>query len=260
MASYEYIVATMLLRLLNPAFRLPKLASQCAICRSWPAQPVCDACVARFVQPLQRCCTCALRLPADLLSPGAGSSARQCGACIRQAPPLDTCLAAVDYAYPWSTLISDYKFGQDAAWAAIFAQLLLQAPGVSGLLAGLDQRDCLLPMPLARERLQTRGFNQAWELVKVLARQSATPARANSQLLLRIKNTAPQSRLTRQARLKNIRGAFVADPLLAPALRGRQVVLVDDVMTSGASLFGAAQALQDAGAAKVSAIVFARTA
>lgn len=249
----------MLLRLPNPAFRQPKLASQCAVCRSWPAQPVYDACVVRFSQPHKRCGTCALRLPTDLLSPGSGNLARQCGACIRQAPPLDTCLAAVDYSYPWSTLISDYKFGQDAAWAAIFAQLLLQAPGVSGLLAGLDRRDCLLPMPLATERLQSRGFNQAWELVKALARQSETPARPDSQLLLRIKNTAPQSRLTRQARLKNIRGAFVADPLLTPALHGRHVVLIDDVMTSGASLFGAAQALRDAGAAKVSAIVFART-
>jgi ComF family protein len=241
----------MSLRLPTPAFlTLQNLASQCAVCRSWPARRVCPACVARFGQPAARCSTCAI---------GLVSGQVQCASCVRQAPPLDACFAAVTYAYPWSTLMTVYKFGPDPAWAAVFAGLLLRTPGLGARLASLQPGDWLLPMPLSAERLQTRGFNQSWELAKALAAQSGTRARADARLLLRIRNTPPQSRLQREARLQNVRGAFVVDPLRAAGLRGRQLLLVDDVMTSGASLFAAAQALRDAGAAGVSGLVFART-
>ena len=241
----------MSLRLPTPVFlTLQHLASQCAVCHSWPAHRVCAACVARFGQPAARCSTCAISL---------ASGQTQCATCVRQPPPLDACFAAVTYAYPWSKLVAIYKFGQDAAWAAVFAGLLLRTPGVPGWLAALHPGDWLLPMPLSGERLQTRGFNQSWELARALAGQSGTSARPDARLLLRIRNTPPQSQLKREARLQNVRGAFVVDPLRAGELAGRQVLLVDDVMTSGASLFAAAQALRDAGAAGVSGLVVART-
>jgi predicted amidophosphoribosyltransferase len=78
-------------------------------------------------------------------------------------------------------------------------------------------------------------------------------------LLLRLKNTRPQTELKREARLANVKGAFQIDPLRAAAVKGRCVVLVDDVMTSGASLFTAAQAARTAGAARIIGIVLART-
>ena len=179
---------------------------------------------------------------------------------MRQRPPMDATLAAVPYAYPWSALISRYKFGEQPGWAGFFAGLLLQAPGVAQTLGELDAQDWLLPLPLSAERLQTRGFNQAWELASALARQSGTLARADTRLLLRLKHTRPQSQLGREARLSNVKGAFQVEPLRAGELAGRRVVLVDDVMTSGASLFAAAQALRDAGAAQITAVVLARTA
>ena len=74
-----------------------------------------------------------------------------------------------------------------------------------------------------------------------------------------MKHTRPQSQLGREARLTNVKGAFQVDPLRAPSLAGRRVVLVDDVMTSGASLFAAAQVLRAAGAAHITAVVLART-
>ena len=77
--------------------------------------------------------------------------------------------------------------------------------------------------------------------------------------MLRIRHTPSQRGLPRSERLANLRGAFAVEPLRAQALRGRSVLLVDDVMTTGASLFTAAQVLQQAGAAEVSALVFART-
>ncbi|MBK5206862.1 MAG: ComF family protein, partial [Polaromonas sp.] len=231
----------MFTRLLNPALFLPRLpgfASQCAVCRSWPARQVCPPCEARFAPLQHRCERCALALPADL-SLGLKLGPDLCATCLRQRPPLDKVLAAVPYAYPWSTLISRYKFGEQHGWAAFFAALLLKTPGVPQAFADLDAKDWVLALPLSAERLQTRGFNQAWELASALARQSQTRAKPDARLLLRVKHTRPQSQLKREARLTNVMGAFQLDPLRVAEVAGRRVVLVDDVMTSGASLFTA---------------------
>jgi ComF family protein len=166
----------------------------------------------------------------------------------------------LSYAYPWSSLITRYKFGQQHGWAGFFASLIRQTPGVAQLLDHLEPQDWILPLPLSGQRLQTRGFNQAWELASALAQQTRSPAQADARLLLRVRHTRAQSELGREERLANVQGAFQVDPLRAPALQGRAVVLVDDVMTTGASLFEAAQALREAGAASVTAVVLARTA
>lgn len=244
-------------RLFQP--RLPGFASQCAVCRSWPARQLCQPCLARFAPVQRRCASCALALPADL-SMGLRCDPGLCAACVRQRSPLDRVLAAVPYAYPWSTLIAGYKFGEQPGWAAFFAALLLKTPGVLQAFSDLQANDWIVPVPLSAERLQTRGFNQAWELASALARQSRTAAQADAQLLLRIKHTRPQSQLKREARLANVKGAFLVDPLRVAELDGRRVLLVDDVMTSGASLFTAAEALRAAGAAHVTAVILARTA
>lgn len=252
--SAEYIdtmALQPLLRLIEPALRLfPSLASQCAVCHSWPARRVCAPCIGRFVQILPRCRTCALALSGGL---------SQCAACVRQSPPLHAAFAAVSYGFPWSELIASYKFGTDAAWASVFGELLMRAPGLSAHLAGLQADDWLLPIPLSAQRLQSRGYNQAWQLAKALGAQSGARAKSDAGLLLRIKDTPPQTRLERHARLQNVEGAFVVEPLRRAGLEGRRVVLVDDVMTSGASLFAAARALRDAGASEVTGVVFART-
>ncbi len=221
---------------------LGNLPSQCAICRSWPARPVCEACVARFAAPRHRCRTCALPLP---------QSATHCGECLRHPPPLDLCIACCDYAWPWSERIAEFKFRDETGWAAPLATLMRSTPWAEPL---LDEADHVLPMPLAHARLRERGFNQAHELARRLA-----PAKADATLLLRVHNTPPQAGLPRAKRLQNLRGAFALDPLRAHAVQGKRIVLVDDVMTSGASLFTAAQTLRAAGAAHVAAMVLART-
>ena len=261
----EYI-DTVFTRMLNARFllgltlpRLPGLVSQCAVCRSWPARPVCRPCVLRFTPTQARCASCALGLPADL-SMGQRTGPAVCGECVRHRPPLDSALAALPYAYPWSTLIAGYKFGEQHGWADFFAAMLLETAGVRPALDALQARDWVLPLPLSAQRLQTRGFNQSWALATALARQSRTLAQTDAQLLLRVRHTRPQSQLKRDARLANVKGAFQVDPLRVAELRGRRVILVDDVMTSGASLYTAAQALRDAGAAHITAVVLARTA
>jgi ComF family protein len=234
------------------------LPSQCAVCRSWPSKPVCNACMARFAQVKQRCKSCAIALPADV-SMGLRVNPDRCTDCIKQAPPIDSALAALDYAYPWSSLISRYKFGEHPGWAAFFAEILLKVPEVSQALADLQSTDLILPMPLSVERLQTRGFNQAWELAHALAKQSGSKASSVTNVLLRVKNTRPQTELLRQERLANVKDAFLVDPLRVSALKGKRVILVDDVMTSGASLFTASMALRAAGAAHITGIVLAKT-
>ncbi|MEJ6020796.1 ComF family protein [Ramlibacter sp. PS4R-6] len=227
-------------RLLTRAERA--LPAQCAVCRAWPAQALCERCVERFAQPRTRCLRCALPVP-----PGV----RECGACLGAPPPLDACHAAVAYDYPWSSLVAQFKFNGQAGWARSFALLMRSAPWVE---PALEAAQAVVPMPLSRARLAERGFNQSLELAKALAL-----ARTNAGLLLRIRATAAQSALDRQARIANVKGAFAVDPLRAGDVRGKRVAIVDDVMTSGASMFAAAQALRDAGAAQVTGIVFART-
>ena len=243
----------------KPRFSLPALVSQCAVCRSWPTAEVCTPCVSRFSPQLLRCRACALALAPDL-SMDPGTDPRICADCIKQPPSPDATLVALPYAYPWSELITRYKFGDRPGWAPFFAKLLLQAPGVQPAFAALQASDFIIPMPLSAQRLQSRGFNQAWQLVSALASQSVSVARPDAQLLLRVKHTPPQTELQREARLANVKGAFQVDPLRLPLLAGRRVILVDDVMTSGASLFTAATVLRAAGAVHITALALARTA
>lgn len=185
---------------------------------------------------------CALAVP---------DGVERCGRCVQSPPPLEACHAAVSYGYPWAGLVTAFKFSGEAGWAATFAGLMLDEPGVPQEIA---QAHIVVPMPLARERLAMRGFNQAHELARRLS-----PDKADAALALRLRDTPPQARLDRAARLANLRQAFALEPSRAHAVRGRSVLLVDDVMTSGASLFALAQVFRDAGAARVSAGVLART-
>jgi ComF family protein len=215
---------------------------QCAVCRAWPAQPVCEACVNRFAQPEARCRRCAIAVPAGIA---------ECGRCMAAPPPLDACYAAVSYHYPWSALIGQYKFNGQAGWARAFATLMRSTPWVE---PALEQAHLVLPMPLSAQRLAERGFNQALLLARALS-----PRKTESDLLLRVKHTPTQTALDREQRAANVKGAFAMQPLRAGDARGKRLVLVDDVMTSGASLFSAAATLRHAGAASVTALVLART-
>lgn len=230
-----------------------RVPSQCAVCRSWPSAPVCHDCMLRFGQVRKRCRTCALELPAEL-------QRTQCAKCLRKPFGLDACFAALPYAFPWAELVSRYKFDSQTGWATFMASTLLSQPAIGDFLNHLEPDDWLLPLPLSTERLAWRGFNQAWELTRALQRQSTCRATSDASLLLRIRHTRPQSELKRSARLENLKGAFEVAPLRAAELKGRRVVLVDDVMTSGASLLMAASVLRQAGATDVSAVVLTRTA
>ena len=217
---------------------------QCAVCRGWDAQAVCGGCVARFAPQLPRCRRCGLRV---------ATSVPLCGACLADPPPFDACSVGCDYAFPWDRLIADFKFNTRVELAAPLAQRLVDAVRRDG--GPLPQ--WVLTVPLAPQRLAERGYNQAWQLARRVARSLG--CRADARLLERPLAGAHQAELGLAQRLTNPRGAFVPNPARRVSLHGQHVAVVDDVMTSGATLREAAAALRRAGAARVDAWVLART-
>jgi ComF family protein len=224
--------------------------TQCLVCQSEGAALFCAPCVAQAIEPAARCQRCALPLPTLV-----ATHSPVCGACRSHAPPLAACAAAVTYAAPWSEAISAFKFNNQVGMARHLAQTMWYSAAIKTLLQNCD---LLLPMPLTRERLAQRGYNQALELAKHLAARAQKPL--DSASLLRLHERAPQHGLTRAERLANVRGVFVPAPERVNQIAGKQLCLVDDVMTSGASLYAAAQSLLQVGAASVSAVVLSRTA
>lgn len=220
---------------------LARIPSQCEVCRAWPAQRLCQDCVARFAQPRLRCRTCALPVPVGVT---------QCQHCVRQPPPLDACVAAVEYGFPWDGVLTAYKFHGDPGWARTLALLLRSTPWAE---PALETADAVLPLPLSPQRLRQRGFHQTLLLARALA-----PEKVDASLLLRVRNTPAQSSLNRAQRLHNLQGAFAVAPQRLPAVQGKRLVLLDDVMTTGTTLHTAATVLRAAGAAHITALVLAR--
>jgi ComF family protein len=238
------VLFTRLLAGPRPLIRVARVPGLCAICRAWGWGRVCEDCIARFAAPVPRCSCCALRMPAGTAI---------CGACLQTPPPYARTVTAVDYGHPWDGLITRYKFHTALDLGPTLARLLLAAIAGSELVVP----DLALPVPLSARRLRERGYNQAWELAKRVARPlhvATDPA-----LLLRVKDTPHQLALPPAARAGNVRGAFAVEPRRRGALNGCRVALVDDVMTSGATAAEAACTLLQAGATAVDVWVLART-
>jgi ComF family protein len=219
-----------------------RLAPRCVVCDLDDGDPLCGGCAADyFTGHLARCPVCALRLPA------AGGDSR-CGSCLRTPPRFDATVALADYAPPVDRMLVALKFGARLPLADAFGRLLA---GAAGHL--LRDAGAIVPVPLAFERQAERGFNQAQEIARRVALDSGRPLRTD--ILLRTRHTSAQMDLSLAERRRNVRGAFVARGDLA----GLRLAVVDDVMTTGATLDEAAAALKRAGAAHVANLVVART-
>lgn len=221
------------------------LPTQCAICRTWDRQRLCNDCVRRFAIPIPRCERCALALPV---------AAALCGACLRDPPPFDQAIAVGDYGYPWDALVSRFKFNDALDLAETLAGALLQAV----MRDGAPGPHWILPVPLSPARLRERGYNQAWELARRMA--ASLSCRSDARLLLCVKETVHQLGLPREQRVANVRGAYLVEPRRVGELRGSDVAVVDDVLTTGATAAEVARTLKQAGAARVRLWVIARTA
>ena len=205
----------------------------CFLCRDSASAllcPACDADLPRLVA--ERCPRCALPSPRG----------ETCGRCLAHPPHYDATVAALAYAFPADALVHALKFRGELALAPLLA----------GLLSGsIDSgADYLLPVPLSRERLRQRGYNQALEIARHLR---------HGRLLVdaceRSRDTAPQLELPFEERQRNVRGCFIS----RKSLDGACVAVVDDVMTTGATLDEMAKTLKRAGAARVVNWVVART-
>ncbi len=205
-------------------------------------QRVCGDCVQRFAAPVPRCRRCALQVPVGM---------EVCGACLTDPPPYARTLAAVDYDHPWDGLITHFKFHGALDLATALAERMLAASG------GLSAPALLVPIPLSDARLRERGYNQAWELTKRLG--TTLHCRVDATLLLRVKDTPHQLVFPPDQRAGNVRAAFAVEPRQRVELQGRTVTLVDDVMTTGATVAEAARTLLQGGASEVHVWVIART-
>ena len=196
---------------------------------------LCAACIGELPALPESCPQCALPSPA----------AAVCGSCINRSPHFDATLALWRYEFPCDGLVQALKYGAQLALAGFFARSLASRP--------LPEVDVVLPMPLHAKRLAERGFNQALEIARGLARYRGTPIEPRG--VLRVKNTPPQTELPYEDRAKNVRGAFRCELDLS----GASVAVLDDVMTTGATLNELARVLKRAGARRVENFVIART-
>ena len=213
------------------------LSQECLLCAGASAEhPLCTHCI-RTLPPLARGCpVCALPGP-----PG-----QTCGRCLAHPPHFDRTAAAWTYAFPVDRLVQAFKFHQHLELAPWFAQLLAPLCDFPG---GL-----VLAMPLHRARLAERGFNQALEISRHVAALTGKTL-LHSDVHKRL-DTRPQSALPLDLRAKNVRNAFQCDVKFKSS---PMVIVVDDVMTTGATLNELAQTLKIAGAGTVVNLVVART-
>jgi ComF family protein len=213
------------------------LPQDCLLCGATAgARVLCDGCSAELQQlPAQRCPVCALPTP----------GAAVCGSCLKSPPRFDATAAVFVYAFPMDRMVQALKYGHRLAVAPFLGEALAACGGVAA--------DLIVPVPLHPRRLRERGFNQALEIARVLAKRWDRPLDFAS--CERSHDTAPQASLPWEARRRTVRGGF----LCRSDLSGRRVVAVDDVMTTGATLDEFARCLKNAGAAHVTNLVVART-
>jgi len=227
-------------RLLNDCleFARQRLPQSCTLCgdEGHDGEPFCTPCRKDLPWlPRERCAMCASPLPSGVV----------CGACLGRPPRFDCVEAAFAYRFPVDALIHACKYGGRLALARALGALL--APSAT------RNVDAIVPMPLAPGRLAERGFNQALEIARVVAarRRIALLARACRKVV----ETPPQAALPWKLRARNVRRAFVCDADLS----GCRVAVVDDVLTTGATLNELARVLRRAGAVEVVGWVVART-
>ena len=223
--------------------------SACQVCATWQRDAVCGDCQRRFRHTRRHRCRCCAAPLASL--------SEDCGRYVLRPPAFDQTLAALDYAYPWDGLITRFKFGGACELAGPLADLMSDALWTAAEQTGFEPPDVLLPVPLSAARQRARGYNQAWELARRVSPALEVPAQA--RWVERVLDTPHQTGLPRAGRLLNLRGAFAVTAAGRAGLAGRRVAILDDVMTTGATLDALAATVRRAGATAVQSWVLART-
>jgi ComF family protein len=200
--------------------------------------PGCENSLPWYLSP--RCPQCALPT----------SSGTICGICLQHPPAFDRTLAAFRYAYPLDRLLQQFKYHQQLPLGKSLAEIML--PKLPPLIKN-DRPEIMLAMPMHLLRIKQRGFNHALELAKHFHQALHIPLEIEG--CLRVVDTPTQAGMDMKTRTRNLRNAFVSET----HWEGKHVMVVDDVMTTGASMHAVAKVLKQSGAGKVTALVFART-
>ena len=219
----------------------------CVLCASPEANnhAVCNPCLNDLPwHPNTSCPQC------GLASSSTGLNAVVCGSCLNSPPDFDATKAVFLYAYPVDAMMLRYKYGNMLNLGDAFGEFLAKKVNVEDCLKNID---IIIPMPMHPQRLKERGFNQALEIAKVLCKKSKE--KLDFKSVERQTLTPPQASLPLKERVKNIKGAFKVNVNLT----GKRIAIVDDVMTTGASLNELAKTLKKAGAVHVECWVIART-
>jgi ComF family protein len=222
------------------------LPPRCPGCGAIVAEPhsFCLACWSGLVFLGEPCCTrCGLPFEHD------GGGPAECGACIADPPRFDGARAAVAYGEIPRKVALKLKYGGRPGVAETMARLMERH-----LAAGSDS--ILAPVPLHRWRIWSRGYNQAALIASVLARRSGRPALLD--LVQRIKRTPYLRGMGPSERRRTVRGAFRVAERHKARIAGREIILVDDVFTTGATADACARALRKAGAKQVGLLCWAR--
>jgi len=215
------------------------LPAPCAACGDI-AEPDgwCAGCKADIPgRDVPRCPVCAL--------PGSGM--QTCARCLMLPPAYARTVAACSYAFPLDAMLSQFKYGRNLALARPLGTLLCAATREA------PRADLLLPVPISRGHLRARGFNQSAEIARIVAH--ALELDLELGVVTRRDADPPQASLPLRERARNVRGAFQCNA----RLQGARVALIDDVMTSGATLDELATTVRGAGATEVHCWVVART-
>ncbi|MES2579986.1 MAG: ComF family protein [Pseudomonadota bacterium] len=222
------------------------LKSHCFLCATNQTQKhgLCSDCLTDLTwAPVNSCLQCGLISDGNL-----------CGSCISSPPDFDATHAVFLYAYPVDAMIQRYKYSETLSLSQTFGQLLNEKICSTNNVGAID---LIIPMPMHPTRLKERGFNQALEIAKALDKSfnKNNTSKLDYQSAIRQTLTPPQASLPLKDRVKNIKGAFK----ITKNLTGKRIAIVDDVMTTGASLNEMAKTLKQAGATHVECWVIART-
>lgn len=215
---------------------------------------LCPPCQADLPRPGHCCRSCGLPLlgAGDPWSREQGSETPLCASCLKQPPPWDRVTTALDYRFPVDALVQRFKFNRSLACGDVLARELARAVGLA---VNAARHPCaIVPVPLHRSRHVSRTFNQSDLLARFVGKQMNIPV--NNVLLSRVRKTHAQSGLGAKSRQKNTRGAFHCHFQRAKGIR--HVALLDDVMTTGATLSACTQELKRAGIEEISIWVAAR--
>lgn len=230
--------------------KLPALLpTACVLCMQPHTSMLCDGCKAQYIAGnTLRCDQCGHPRQHT-------SHDYACRFCASHVPAFDATIVATDYVRPVDRLVIDLKFNGKLHLAVLFATLLRDASLQAAHHTHLP--DYLMATPISCARLQARGYNQALEMAKPLARMLGIPVLP--KLMTRQRHTTAQSALNASARAANLHQAFSIPDTQLAYIAGRHIGVVDDVMTTGQTLNEIATALKYAGAARVTNFVFART-